>query len=274
MVLVLSLLYFQMTQLDELTYQTIRDWEGKIRKITQKEYTSSVGSGQYYPPEGCVTFQEKDYADVVYFLGGARHKKPAHWAMSDLMFRDTLTRIENDKNYTVESFSMINPSSSQTSAAPKLAFASGLTVHARESNLLAFTVNGKCMDVRSRDLALSNEIHVYETVHPGYTTYRTTTYRTPDRAEKLPLNSRLPEVLQQGEIPQPSYANTLTCIKSRGLSGTAVMVGGNILSNIQASAIDVMMGRKSIWEEKSLGSVYVLKYDLSSPSFIWEKIDL
>ena len=48
------------------------------------------------------------------------------------------------------------------------------------------------------------------------------------------------------------------------------MVGGNILSNTQASSIDVMMGRKSIWEEKSLGSLYVLQYDLSTPSFNWE----
>ena len=263
-----------MSQLAEFTYRTIRDWEGKICKITQKEYTSSVGCGQYYPPEGCVTFQDEDHKDVVYFLGGARHKKPAHWAMSDIMFRVSLTRIEDDKNYTVESFSMINPSTSETSAHPKLAFASGLTVHARNSKLLGFTVNGKCMDVRSREQALTNEIHVYETVHPGYTTYRTTTYRTPERAEKFPLNSRLKEVLQQGEIPQPSYGNTLTSVKSRGMAGTAIMVGGNILSNTQASSIDVMMGRKSIWEEKSLGSLYVLQYDLSTPSFIWEKIPL
>ena len=130
------------------------------------------------------------------------------------------------------------------------------------------------MDVRSREQALTNEIHVYETVHPGYTTYRTTTYRTPDRAEKFPLNSRLKEVLQQGEIPQPSYGNTLTSVKSRGMAGTAIMVGGNILSNTQASSVDVMMGRKSIWKEKSLGSLYVLQYDLSTPSFIWEKIPL
>ena len=52
------------------------------------------------------------------------------------------------------------------------------------------------------------------------------------------------------------------------------MVGGNILSNTQASSIDVMMGRKSIWEEKSLGSLYVLQYNLSTPSFIWDKIPL
>ena len=67
-------------------YQTIRDWEGDIRKISQKEYISSVGHGQYYPGEGALMFQER-HAAVAYFLGGAHHRKPAQWKMSDLMFR-------------------------------------------------------------------------------------------------------------------------------------------------------------------------------------------
>ena len=38
--------------MSQISYQTLREWEGKTKKITQKEYVTSVGHGQYYPPEG------------------------------------------------------------------------------------------------------------------------------------------------------------------------------------------------------------------------------
>ena len=92
---------FQIMSVSEYRYQTIREREGKTKKITQKEFVLSIGHGQYYPPEGVAVFQE-DNSPVVYFMGGARHKKPAHWAMSNYMFRVTLEKLEDEfvKNYT------------------------------------------------------------------------------------------------------------------------------------------------------------------------------
>lgn len=265
-----------MEPLDSFHYQTIRDWEGKIRKITQKEYTSSVGHGQYYPAEGCMMYQEHS-SDVVYFTGGARHTKPAHWNMSDIMFKVRLSKLSDGNCYAVESFDILNPSESQTSVAPKLAFASCLTVQATKSKMVGFSVNGKCLDLRSVDMSLTNEIHVYETVHPLHTTYRTRTFRTPERAEMVKINSKSKEVLQQGDIPPPMYGSTLTLkdpVNKR--SGEAVMVGGNSLVKVQATPMQVMTGAKSVWEEESNGQIYSLKFDLSCQKFVWgkKKIDI
>ena len=171
-----------------LKYQTIREWEGKTRKITQKEYVLSTGNGQYYPPEGCAVFQGSN-SSVAFFLGGARHKKPAHWNMADTMFKVTLKQLDDKKTYTIDSFDILNPSVSKTSVSPKLAFGSSITIEAASMKLLAFTVNGKCLNFRSPDMALSNEIHVFETVAPLQTTYRTTTFRTPGRASEFPIDS-------------------------------------------------------------------------------------
>ena len=193
--------------------------------------------------------------------------------MSDIMFRIVLKQIEDNKNYTVASFEIINPSTSETSTAPKLAFSSGLTVRASCKELLSFTVNGKSLDMRSADQVLTNEIHVFQTVPPLYTTYRTKTYRTQKRAEQVPIHSRSKEILQLGDIPSPSCGSTLTSIKSRGNAGTAaVIVGGNILANLKASAVELMMGKKNIWQEQSSGCIHLLQYDLTSPSFTWKKI--
>ena len=172
----------------EYRYQTIREREGKTKKITQKEFVLSIGHGQYYPPEGVAVFQE-DNSPVVYFMGGARHKKPAHWAMSNYMFRVTLEKLENKKNSKINPFEIIHPSQSKTSSAPKLAFASVVTICADKNRVLAFSVNGKNLDLRSPEMALSNEINVYETLPTAFTTYRTTTYQTPSRAADVPINS-------------------------------------------------------------------------------------
>ena len=132
--------------------------------------------------------------------------------MSDLMFKVNLKESE-DKNYTIESFSVLNPSSSQTSEAPKLAFASGITLGASNSKLIGFSVNGKCLQLRSVDTAITNEIHIYETQPPQHTTYRTTTIRTPNRALLFPISSKAKEILQMGQIPTPAYGSTLTIMK-------------------------------------------------------------
>ena len=103
-----------MERLSKYKYQVIRDWAGKIRKISQKEYTSAIGHGQYFPGEGALVFQEK-FGEVAYFLGGARHTKPEHWSMSDLMFKVKIILGDDGRNYTIDSFDMITPSISQTS---------------------------------------------------------------------------------------------------------------------------------------------------------------
>ena len=261
---------FQMERLVNFHYQTIRDWEGKIRKITQKEYTSSVGHGQYYPAEGCMVYQEPN-SDIVYFLGGARHTKPAHWNMSDTMCKVKISQLKED-NYTVHSYDILHPSESQTSEAPKLAFASCLTVQASKSKLLGFSVNGKRLDLRSCAMALTNEIHIYETANQQNTTYRTRTIRTSKRAEQVPIYSKSKEVLQQGDVPPPMYASTLTLLEAvQQKSGEAVLVGGNALVSVQASPMQVMTGTKSVWEEESSGQIYTLNFDLNCKSFIWEK---
>ena len=260
--------------MEDYTFQTIRDWEGKIRKITQKEYTASVGHGQFYPPEGALSFQDEGDRSTAYFVGGARYKKPEHWAMSDTMFRVTLKQIDDDKNYTIGAFDIIKPSTSATSYPPKLAFASGLTIKAGKKNLLAIIVNGKCLDVRSPEHALSNEIHVIEIVQPLNSTYRTRTYRTPDRANKFPIHSTKKEILQAGDIPRPKYGSTLTPLTSNGTSGTAVLVGGNSVEDMKPTAVEIMMGTKSLWKENSCGDLHLLKYNLSSKSFIWTKLEI
>ena len=260
-----------MERLVNFRYQTIRDWEGKIRKISQKEYTSSIGHGQYYPCEGALSFQESS-GDVVYFLGGARHTKPSHWSMADLMFKVKMKPLSESRNYTLDSFDVINPSTSQTSEAPKLVFASGLTIQATKTKMLGFSVNGKCLGLRGVDIALTNEINVYETVPNKHTTYRTTTFRTPERARLVKVASKSIEILQQGHIPPPMYASTLTQVSQDGpKSGEAVLVGGNSLVKERATPLEVMVGLKSVWEEQSNGEIYLLKYNLDSQSFVWEK---
>ena len=263
-----------MERLANFRYQTIRDWEGKIRKISQKEYTSAIGHGQYYPGEGALVFQEKS-GEVMYFLGGARHAKPEHWSMSDLMFKVKIKELGDGNNYTLDSFDVINPSTSQTSEPPKLVFSSGLTIQATKSKMIAFSVNGKCLQLRGVDMALTNEINVYETVSPKHTTYRTTTIRTPERSQLVKVASKSREILQQGDIPPPMYASTLSLVKQDDLKcGEAVLVGGNSLVQERASPMQVMLGLKSVWDEQSNGDIYLLKYDLNSQSFVWEKKQL
>ena len=227
-----------------LKYQTIRDWEGKIKKITQKDFVETTGNGQYHPPEGALVFQD-GHSDVAYFVGGARHKKPAHWNMADTMFRVTLTQLDDKKTYSIGSFELINHSVSKTSSAPKLAFASSLTIEASKSKLLAFSVNGKSLDLREQGMSLSNEIHIYETMAPLYTTYRTTTIRTPDRARQVPVLSKRTGILQLGSVPPAMYASTITSLRmNKPSKGVAVLVGGNKLSNVDTTPIQIMMGLK------------------------------
>ena len=260
-----------MERLANYRYQTIRDWEGKIKKISQKEYTSSIGHGQYYPGEGALAFQEKS-GDVIYFLGGARHTKPAHWSMSDIMFKVKLKELSDGSNYTLDSFDIINPSMSETSEPPKLVFSAGLTIQAKKSKMVGFSVNGKSLQLRDVDMALTNEINLYETVGPKHTTYRIRTIRTPDRAQTVKVISKSAEILQQGNIPPSMYASTLTLVKKDGaLAGEAVLVGGNCLVQERATPIQIMLGMKSIWEEQSSGNVFVLKFNLDIHSFEWEK---
>ena len=57
--------YYLILQMKNYTYQPLRDWEGKIKKITQKEYTASVGHVQFYPPEGALAFQDVEHRDSV-----------------------------------------------------------------------------------------------------------------------------------------------------------------------------------------------------------------
>ena len=38
-------------------YQVFRDWEGSIKKITQKEYTNAIGHGHFYRSEGTLIFK-------------------------------------------------------------------------------------------------------------------------------------------------------------------------------------------------------------------------
>jgi hypothetical protein len=260
-----------MERLGKFKYQSIRDWEGSIRKISQKEYTSAIGHGQYYPPGGALVFQENS-GEVAYFLGGARHTKPEHWSMSDIMFKVKFNPIGGGSNYSLDSFDILNPSTSQTSEAPKLVFSSSVTVKATKQSMLSFSVNGKCLQLRGVDTALSNEINVYETLPPHQTTYRTTTYRTPERANQLKITSTLKETLQQGHIPPPMYASTLTPIE-QSKSGKAVLVEGNSLVK-EASPMEIMLGLKSLWEELSNGDIYLLNYDLTSRTFVWEKKDV
>ena len=136
-------------------YQTIREWEGKTRKITQKEYLSTVGHGQYYPPEGCNVLQ-KFGSNVAYCIGGAHHKKPAHWNMADSMFRIIFKELSDGKNYSVDSFELIQHSTSLTAEAPKLAFSSGFTCISEKNKLVAFTVNGKSLNLRSSENAITS----------------------------------------------------------------------------------------------------------------------
>lgn len=255
-----------------LKYQTIRDWEGKIKKITQKEYVLATGHGQYHPPEGCSVFQESS-STVAYFIGGARHKKPAHWNMADTMFRVSLEQLADGRSYSIESFDILKPSTSKSSAAPKLAFASSITIDAAPKKLLAFSVNGKCLDIRTPEMALSNEIHVYETV-PPHSTYRVTTVRTPSRASQFPIYSKETEALQSGQVPPPMYGSTLTSLKLRNSAGVAVLVGGNKLANQTATPIQIMMGLKDILAEESSGGLFVLKFDIESSTFDWRKEDV
>ena len=216
--------------------------------------------------------QQEKFGEVAYFLGGAWHTKPEHWSMSDLMFKVKITQSDDGRNYTIDSFEMMNPSISQTSEPPKLVFSSGITVYATSSKMLAFSVNGKCLQLRGVDTALSNEINVYESVPPKHTTYRTTTFRTPERAQQVPVESTSMEILQQGDIPPPMYASTLTPLgQPNGRSGKAVLVGVNSLAKERASPIQVMLGLKSVWDEESSGGVYLLDYDLSCKRFVWEK---
>ena len=105
-----------------------------------------------------------------------------------------------------------------------------------------------------------------------HTTYRTTTFRTPERASHFPVCSKTPEVLQLGAVPPPMYASTITSLKTNIPSrGIAVLVGGNRLANVAASPIQIMMGLKDIWKEESSGEIYTLSYNLAEPSFLWEK---
>ena len=260
---------FRMLNLRDLQYQTIRDWEGQIRKISQKEYVSSIGHGQYYPGEGVLTFQE-NLSDVAYFLGGSHHAKPAYWRMSDLMFKVQFKKVDETENFTVDSFTVISPSTSKTSEAPRLTFAAGLSLQATKSKLVGFSVNGKNLDLRSIEMSITNEIHVYETLSKN-TTYRTQTYRTPTRAAQIPIQSKSKEILQVGDIPLPMYGSTLTLINRDGItSGEAVLVGGNSLVEDKPSPIEIMMGSKNVWEEKSNGLIYSLKFDLKTEVFEWE----
>jgi hypothetical protein len=121
-------------------------------------------------------------------------------------------------------------------------------------------------------MSISNEIQVFETLPPSFTTFRTTTYKTPSRAAEVPILSKNSEVLQTGTVPPPSYASTLTCLKLRRPAvGVAVLVGGNVRTNHAATPIQVMMGLKDIWAEVSTGDIYTLEFDLDSPSFKWSK---
>ena len=81
--------------------------------------------------------------------------------MADLMFKVNIKPLRESRNYTLDSFDVINPSTSQTLEAPKLVFASGLTIQATKTKMLGFSVNGKCLGLRGVDIALTNEINVY-----------------------------------------------------------------------------------------------------------------
>ena len=84
------------------------------------------------------------------------------------MFRVTLTQIDDKKTYSIGSFKLINHSVSKTSQAPKLAFASSLTIEASKTKLLAFSVNGKNLDLREQGMSLSNKIlNKFDSVPPA-----------------------------------------------------------------------------------------------------------
>ena len=87
----------------------------------------------------------------------------------------------------------------------------------------------------------------------------------------FPISSKETEVLQTGTIPPPMYGSTLTSLKLRTLVGVAVLVGGNRRTNHSATPIEIMMGLKDIWAEESSGDIFVLDFDLNSPSFKWRK---
>ena len=132
---------------------------------------------------------------------------------------------------------------------------------------------GKNLNLRSIETSITNEIHVYETIGKN-STYRTTTYRTPERAKCFPIEAKSKEVLQSGDIPPPMYGSTLTMIEySNTKSGEAILLGGNSL-NERPSPIQVMLGMKDVWQEKSNGCIYLLKFDLDNEEFLWEKKDL
>ena len=217
-------------------------------------------------------FQEQ-HAAIAYFLGGAHHCKPAHWKMSDLMFRVDLQQINSTQNYTLKQFSVIQPTTSKTAEAPHLAFAAGLTLKSDNNGLVGFSVNGKDLNLRSIESSITNEIYVYETL-PKNTTYRTTIYRTPKRAELFPIEAKSKEVLQSGDIPPHMYGSTITLVvKSSLKSGEAVLIGGNLLTN-NPSPIEIMLGKINVWQEKSSGSVFSLTFDLEKEIFNWKKREL
>ena len=81
--------------------------------------------------------------------------------MANTMFRVSFKQLADEKTYTIDSFDILNPSESKTSASPKLAFASAMTIEAAPNKLLALSVNGKSLELRTPDMALTNEIHVF-----------------------------------------------------------------------------------------------------------------
>ena len=249
------------------TYQLLKSWDGKVRKITNKEFTTTFGTGQYYIPEGATVFQSPK-SDTIWCTGGAKHTKPAHWNCSDKFIKVTLSPA-NDDNYSVGGFQLYNHSVSQTSQFFPFAFSAGITIEASDERLLGFTVNGKNLHAPGRELFLSNEIRIIETA--SETMFRTRIIRTPERAEQVNPGF-LNEVLQSGDIPPPMYGSTLTPIvmkgttfnfgtgRTMGPSGKAVLAGGAVLKNAFLSKTELLFHhvssqRKITWEEESSGRI-------------------
>ena len=131
------------------------------------------------------------------------------------------------------------------------------------------------MNLRSSENAITNEVCVYELVAPKFTTYRTTLYRTKERALKYPIESKREEIFQNGEVPPPMYASTFSILSAtEDCKGVGVLVGGIRRSNEDANPIQLMMGTKSLWNEESSGEIFVLEFDLVMKSFVWKKIPL
>ena len=255
-----------------------------MKTITSKDFLSVFGTGQYNIPEGATIFKSHN-SESFWCIGGAKHTKPGHWNCSNQLIQVKLKPL-SDANFTLDGFKLFNHSVSATSQFPNFAFSPGIAVDCSSFHLLGFTVNGKNLNCPGRDLLLSNEIRIIETVSD--TTFRNRIIRDPARADRINPGFT-DEVLQSGDVPPPMYCSTLTSLEinkiqfdaktggTSGPSGRAILACGAVLKNQHLSNIDLMFyhvetNKEVSWQEESCGGIWILDWCMDPLSFNWRKV--